>query len=180
MSKLSEARKRLSRLAAKRAKQLKRFRRSKPGTRSRSSAKRALARLASLIAEATALLKSARIDWNGCTPIPKRFKRQRKAVRWVLRKVPGVYVSSTLRTSSDTYHGTRLGPRATDLGSGDPSETPERKAQHALYEKFGPEAFLELFGPDNYPWVKNGFTYTASEGEMLETLHDNHTHFVMR
>lgn len=36
---------------------------------------------------------------------------------------------------------------------------------------------LEIFGPDNDFFVKNGSRYTAAEGDGNESLHDNHTHY---
>lgn len=127
----------------------------------------------------TDLLKRAiaarRIDWNGCEPLPLTRRKARRAVRWILNNVDGLYVSSTVRYDSSTYHGPSQ-RRAVDFGSNGPGEGPEREAQRKLLEHFGPEYFLELFGPDNAGWVKNGRVYTASEGEYLETLHDNHTH----
>lgn len=116
-----------------------------------------------------------RIDWNGHEPLPLSRRRARKAAKYILREVPGLYISSTVRYDSVTYHGPSQ-RRAIDFGSDDPSERPEREAQKLLLKKFGPGFFLELFGPDNDGWVKNGQVYTASEGEFLETLHDNHGH----
>lgn len=130
--------------------------------------------------ELTALIqrqiRQGRIDWNGCEPLPLSRRKTRRALRWVLDQDLGVYVSSTVRYDSVTYHGPSQ-RRAVDLGSDDPSERPERRAQRALFNRFGAAYFLELFGPENGPWVKNGVSYVATEGEYLETLHDNHTHF---
>lgn len=42
-----------------------------------------------------------------------------------------------------------------------------------------PEA-LEIFGPDNTHFVKDGRQYAASEGDPNEELHDNHGHFAHR
>jgi hypothetical protein len=120
-------------------------------------------------------IRQGRIDWNGCEPLPLSRRKARKAAAWVLHHVDGLYISSTVRYDSVTYHGPSQ-RRAIDFGSDDPREGPERKAQHKLYEHFGAAYFLELFGPDNDHWVKNGSPYTASEGEYLETLHDDHTH----
>jgi len=116
-----------------------------------------------------------RIDWNGCEPLPLSRRRARKAAKFILNRVDGLYISSTVRYDSVTYHGPSQ-RRAIDFGSNDPSERPEREAQKLLLKKFGPGYFLELFGPDNDGWVKNGQVYTASEGEFLETLHDDHSH----
>lgn len=120
-------------------------------------------------------IRQGRIDWNGCEPLPLSARKIRKAARYALNTVDGLYISSTVRYDSDTYHGPRQ-RRAVDFGSDDPNEGPEREAQKVLLEHFGPGYFLELFGPTNEGWVKNGSVYTASEGEFLETLHDNHTH----
>lgn len=176
MPRIKRARKRVKKLARKRARQRKRFRESKIGSRARVSAKSALARLKKLLKRATELLRAAKkalvIDWNGHEPIPDRFPRQRKAVRWVLRQGLGVYVSSTFRRTSGTYHGPALGPRAVDLGSDDPTNEAEGKAQDALLRKYGASGFLELFGPRGW-YVKNGVRY---EGHFPN--HDDHTHFV--
>lgn len=120
-------------------------------------------------------IRKGRIDWNGCEPLPVSRRKARRAAKWVLSEVDGLYISSTVRYDSVTFHGPQQ-RRAIDFGSNDSSERPEREAQHLLLAHFGAEYFLELFGPDNEGWVKNGSTYTASEGEYLETLHDNHTH----
>ena len=120
-------------------------------------------------------IAAQRIDWNGHEPLPLTRRKARKATRWILNEVEGLYVSSTVRFDSVTFHGPSQ-RRAVDFGSDDPNEGPEREAQRKLLEHFGPEFFLELFGPDNPGWVKNGQVYTADEGEFLETLHDNHTH----
>lgn len=166
------------RLQRKRRKASQARKRAPKGSPRRKRAKKRERRLVAALKRLNAKLRRLRIDWNGHEPIPLRYRRQRKAVRFVLR-VTECFVSSTGRRDSDTYHGYRLGPRATDLGSNGPGEQPEVQAQRALLAEYGAGAFLELFGPDNTLWVKNGRQYTASEGEYLETLHDNHTHFVM-
>jgi hypothetical protein len=35
---------------------------------------------------------------------------------------------------------------------------------------------LEIFGPANSPWIKNGQVISGAEGTALENLHDNHVH----
>lgn len=120
-------------------------------------------------------IRKGRIDWNGNEPLPLSRRKMRRAAKWVLSEVDGLYISSTVRFDSVTYHGPSS-RRAIDFGSDDIAERPEREAHSLLLEHFGPEYFLELFGPDNSGWVRNGSTFTASEGEFLETLHDNHVH----
>lgn len=128
---------------------------------------RALRKLAGLIKRATA---AARIGWNGYEPLPLSRRKTRKALRWVLNNVEGVYVSSTVRYDSDTYHGPSQ-RRAVDLGSDDPDNGPEKEAQQALLDHFGAGYFLELFGP--LPWyVKNGVVY---QGQFPD--HGDHDHF---
>ena len=115
---------------------------------------RAMRKLAKLI---QAKIRRGRIDWNGCEPLPLSRRKARRALRWVLNNVEGVYVSSTVRYASVTYHGPSQ-RRAIDLGSDDSSEGPEKEAQNALLGHFGAAYFLELFGPDGW-YVKNGVVY---------------------
>ncbi len=127
------------------------------------------------LAKVTRRIRQGRIDWNGCEPLPLSRRKARRAAAFILAEVEGLYISSTVRADSVTYHAPWL-RRAIDFGSDDPDEVPERLAQRRLLERFGAAFFLELFGPDNPNWVKNGETFTATEGDFLETLHDNHTH----
>lgn len=174
MASLSTLRQRWRNRQAARKRQLSLFRKTHQAGHRKAAAQhgRAMRKLAKLIQRK---IREGRIDWNGCEPLPLSRRKARRAARWALNNVEGLYISSTVRYDSDTYHGPSQ-RRAVDFGSDDPSELPERQAQHRLYDHFGPSYFLELFGPDNAEWVKNGVTYTASEGEYLETLHDNHTH----
>lgn len=110
-SRLERARERVQRLARKRAKQLKRFRASKVGSRARASAKRALARLSKLLKAATELLKSLKPQigegaWGGSKSIVMR------EIVPVIRAA-GIPVTSFKRwetygnPSSDHYRGNR-------------------------------------------------------------------------
>jgi hypothetical protein len=128
---------------------------------------RAMRKLAALIKKK---IREGLIDWNGCEPLPLSRRKTRRALRWVLSNVEGVYVTSTVRYDSETYHGPSQ-RRAVDLGSDDSSERPEKEAQHALLLRFGAEYFLELFGPA--PWyVKNGTVYPG-----VFPAHGDHDHF---
>lgn len=49
--------------------------------------------------------------------------------------------------------------------------------QRAEYKRQeGKANCLELFGPDNDKWLKNGQHMAIAEGDPLETLHDTHCH----
>lgn len=49
--------------------------------------------------------------------------------------------------------------------------------QAAEYKRdLGDENCLELFGPINDQWIKNGVQTGGAEGDPLETLHDSHCH----
>lgn len=128
---------------------------------------RAMRKLAKLIQNK---IRQGRIDWNGCEPLPLSRRKTRKALHWVLNNVEGVYVSSTVRYDSATYHSPSQ-RRAVDLGSDDPNEGPEKEAQNALLRKFGAGYFLELFGPDGW-YVKNGVVYSGVFPD-----HGDHDHF---
>lgn len=128
---------------------------------------RAMRKLAKLIVVA---IRRGRIDWNGCEPLPLSRRKTRKALRWVLHNVEGVYVTSTVRYDSVTYHSPS-NRRAVDLGSDDPGEGPEKRAQRALLKHFGASYFLELFGPDGW-YVKNGVKYPG-----IFPDHGDHDHF---
>lgn len=114
-------------------------------------------------------IRKGRIDWNGYEPLPLSRRKTRRALRWVLNHVEGVYVSSTVRYDSVTYHSPSQ-RRAVDLGSDDPSERPEKAAQNALLSHFGASYFLELFGPDSW-YVKNGVQYPG-----VFPAHGDHDH----
>jgi hypothetical protein len=128
---------------------------------------RAMRKLAKLIQKK---IREGRIDWNGCEPLPLSRRKTRKALHWVLNNVEGVYVTSTVRYDSVTYHSPSQ-QRAVDLGSDDPGEGPEKEAQNRLLHRFGAAYFLELFGP--LPWyVKNGTVYPGVFPD-----HGDHDHF---
>jgi len=127
----------------------------------------AMRKLAKLIQQK---IREGRIDWNGCEPLPLSRRKTRKALRWVLNNVEGVYISSTVRYDSDTYHGPSQ-RRAVDLGSDDPGEGPEKAAQQALLDHFGAGYFLELFGPAGW-YVKDGVVYSG-----IFPGHGDHDHF---
>lgn len=95
----------------------------------------------------------------------------------------GLIVTSTTDGghAPTSFHFTKPG-RAVDLGNEVPG-TPAARArmvafQRFLLNKFGPGAFLELFGPENSLAVKNGVQFTLPEGSALENLHDTHVHVV--
>jgi hypothetical protein len=115
-----------------------------------------------------------RIDWNGLDPVggPKL----REVLRYGLNNAPGTYVTSTNGgTHAPTSH--HYNNDAVDIGASTTAQKVE--FQKAVYKKFGASVFAELFGPNNYPAVKNGNTYTLSEGDGNETLHDTHFHMAI-
>jgi hypothetical protein len=100
----------------------------------------------------------------------------------------GNYVTSTYEGfSGDGVHSTSSGhyltnqpdgkARCWDCGAG--TRGPMVKAQLREARRAG--AFLiEMFGPDNDTNFKNGIKFTLGEGEVLETMHDNHKHTWIR
>ncbi len=96
--------------------------------------------------------RTLRIDWNGCPPLPLRRRKLRRAARIALRH--GCYITATTNGvhAPGSYH---YSGRAIDFGSSSASNAPEKKAQAAIYGKFGARKFRELFGPKSF-YVKNG------------------------
>ncbi len=158
MASLKTLREKFAKHAAGRKRQRSLFRKTGKRGHAKEAAQhgRGMRKLAKLIQRK---IRQGRIDWNGHEPLPLNRRKIRKALRWVLNNVEGVYVSSTVRYDSVTYHGPSQ-RRAVDLGSDDPSEQPEKAAQRALLERFGAGYFLELFGPDGW-YVKNGVKYSG-------------------
>jgi hypothetical protein len=111
----------------------------------------------------------SKIDWNGCPPLPWHRRRLRRRLRWVLYYFPKVYVTATTNGthSAGSWH---YSAHAVDLGSSDPQNRPEKKAQRGLHEKFG-NNFKELFGPGAF-YVKDGAYVSAHFPD-----HGDHTHF---
>lgn len=108
-----------------------------------------------------------RIDWNGCTPLPRSRRALRRACRIALKK--GCYITSTTggTHSPTSYHYTA---RAVDFGSPDPQNRPEKEAQAAIAAKIPRHKIKELYGP--LPWyIRNGVRY---EGQFPN--HGDHTH----
>lgn len=115
-----------------------------------------------------------RIDWNGLEPVGG--KKLREVIRWGLNRNPACCVTSTNGGTHTTtsYH---YRDQAVDIGARDPGDTAAKvKFQLDIYTHFGASVFAELFGPQNYPWVKNGSVISGVEGDALETLHDTHVH----
>ena len=80
----------------------------------------------------------------------------------------GCYVTSTKRNWGTTsYHEVW---KALDMAGA-------RMADFQRWLVKNRPGALEVFGPDNSAFVKNGQRYTATEGDGNETLHDNHTHY---
>lgn len=114
-------------------------------------------------------LRERRIDWNGHPALSNR--KLKKCARIGARY--GLVVTSTTdgqhSPTSHHYSGHGL-----DIASG--STRQMVSAQRAILRELGADALLELFGPDNATWVKNGQRITGAEGSALETQHDNHVH----
>lgn len=113
------------------------------------------------------------IDWNGCAPVGG--PNLQKALLWALANYD-VYVTST---NGGTHTPTSYHYRNQAVDIGADSTQAKIRCQHGLYIHFGASFFAELFGPDNYPWVKNGVTYAEPEGTALENLHDTHVHMAV-
>lgn len=136
--------------------------------------KRAIQKLNRLIDAEEQRIASLRIDWNGKDPVGG--PRLRAAVRHGLRKSPACYITSTNGgVHSPTSH--HYQDEAVDIGA--PSTGAKYAFQRAVFDKFGAGYFAELFGPANYPWVKNGVAYTALEHSAIEDQHDNHVHMAV-
>lgn len=100
----------------------------------------------------------------------------------------GNYVTSTYEgfpgdgVHSDTsYHYLPNQPggkaRCWDCGAG--TRKPMVKAQLREARRCGP-FLIEMFGPDNSFEYKNGLRFSLTEGDPLETMHDNHVHKSIR
>lgn len=100
----------------------------------------------------------------------------------------GNYVTSTYEGfSGDGVHSTSSGhyltnqpddkARCWDCGAG--TRGPMVKAQLREARRAG-SFLIEMFGPDNSANYKNGVRFSLGEGEVLETMHDNHKHTWIR
>lgn len=133
----------------------------------KAKAKRAGAR--ARIKSLRAKIAAQRIDWGGYPPVKGRTLR--KGIRIAARY--GLVVTSTTggTHAPGSYH---YSGRAVDLASG--SSRQMVRAQQAILKEIGAASILELFGPDNAAWVKNGAQIAGAEGSALEQQHDNHIH----
>lgn len=80
----------------------------------------------------------------------------------------GRHTSTSLHYWQNNPDGSGLG-RASDCAGARMVEYQHDRAKD-------PSRYLELFGPDNNGWVKNGATFNEPEGTALENLHDSHVH----
>lgn len=129
---------------------------------------KAIRKLDRLIRAEIERLKRLRIDWNGCERLT--YKPLTKAVRFALKAVDGLYVTSTTggTHSPTSWH---YKDRAVDFGSdGSEGESPEIEAQNALANAFGDAYFAELFGPDDW-YIKNGVRYPGTFPAHHDHLH---------
>jgi hypothetical protein len=77
-------------------------------------------------------------------------------------------------TASGLGEAIDFGVKPADLG--DPRAVARREAfQRAEFSR-GVANYRELFGPDNAHCAKNGAPFHLTEGDALETAHDNHVH----
>lgn len=132
--------------------------------------KKAIRKLDRLIAaEKQRIADARRIDWNGYPPLT--HKPLLAAVRVALT-VDGLYVSST-NGGSHSPTSWHYKDRAVDFGSNESDESPEKRAQQRLLERFGASYFAELFGPCDWH-VKNGVLYPYPFPD-----HDDHLHLAV-
>lgn len=95
--------------------------------------------------------------------------------RWVV--LDGNYTTSLARNyvppggSTTSFH---LKGEAGDCG-------PSSKTQNREYERGkGNPNYLELYGPINNLWLRNGQPTSGAEGSGIENLHDSHNHIAVR
>jgi hypothetical protein len=90
--------------------------------------------------------------------------------------IDGNYCTSMARTfvppggSTTSWHLVWNGGKAADVG-------PMAATQSREFNRGkGNAKYFELFGPNNYQWLKYGSVISGTEGSGLEQLHDTHTH----
>jgi hypothetical protein len=91
--------------------------------------------------------------------------------------VSSLYRATVIPQSNpNSYHGPNVNPgKAGDLVGGG-----MLAYQRDFYKRRkGDPRALELFGPANSLWLKNGQPTSGAEGSFLEQLHDSHTHIAV-
>lgn len=124
--------------------------------------------------DAAAVKAAKKPDFNGC---PTNVT---DAVRKMIVRANrnGLYVTATTNgTHAPTsYH---YSGRAVDVAA--PMTAAGIKLMSDFQRKLvkEPSKYVELFGPVNDAWVKNGVRFTEPEGAELENQHDNHVHIAI-
>jgi hypothetical protein len=126
---------------------------------------------------------AGKVEWhpymaNGSNPLVIQAVKDEMAIA-VVRfglAVTSLYRATVIPQSNpNSYHGPNVRPGKAGDAAG-PMSKMLAYQRDAFIRGRGQANFLEVFGPSNAEWLRNGQVDPEPEGTFLENLHDTHVH----